>query len=272
VIDEIVLPDGSKRRLGNNPSKPRLGAIPVYGQVPNTPIIPRTEWIARIDAVGNDWSNPYLPPVYDQDGIGMCNASATVSAMEMQRAMQGLGYVNLSAGDLYHRICGGSDNGSTLEDGIAAAMQEGVAKTAVCPYLNWQRTASGAEDDRKNYRVLEAYLCPTFDHIMSAVLSGFSMVSGIWWYDSYTNLDKDGWLPPARGGRGGHAVHGYKAAYRGTGGNIEFGVRHKNSWTQQWGVKGLAVFPERVYQSHDIGGWWAVRSVVDEGNVLPVNQ
>lgn len=272
TLDEITLPDGTTRKLGNNPAKPRLGALPVYGSVPTTPLIPRSEWIARIDQMGNDWGDPFLSPVYDQNGIGMCNASATCSAMEYQRAVQGLSYFNLSAGDLYHRISGGVDQGSTLEDGIAAAMREGVAKTATVPYLDWRRSYSAAADDRKNYRVLEAYLCPTFDHVMSAALMRFSLVSGIWWYDSYSQVDADGWLPRAGGGRGGHAVHGYKPAYRGGGGVVEFGIRHKNSWTQQWGVRGLCVFPERCYQSHDIGGWWAVRSVVDEGGVLPPTQ
>lgn len=271
TIDTITLPDGTTRRLGNVPARPRLGALPVYGTVPETPVIPRSEWKDRIDQIGNDWGDPFLGDVHDQDGIGMCNCSATSSGMESQRAIQGLPVVKLSAGDLYRRICfNGQDSGSTLEDGIAAAMKEGVASTKVVPYLDWRGPNPGDVEDRKFYRVLEAFLCPTFDHFMSAQLMRFQGVSGIWWYDSYQTLDRDGWLPRPSGGRGGHAVHGYKPAYRiGSDGKIEFGVRHKNSWTKQWGVNGLCVFPERVYQDHDIGGWWAIRSVVDEGGVLP---
>jgi hypothetical protein len=113
--------------------------------------------------------------------------------------------------------------------------------------------------------VLEAYLCPTFDHCFSAVLEGFDLVSGIWWYDSYARSDADGWLPAPGGRKGGHAVHGYRPTYRGN----EYGIAHKNSWTPRFGVNGRCVFPERCYQAHDIGGWWAVRSIVDEGGIVP---
>ena len=33
---------------------------------------------------------------------------------------------------------------------------------------------------------------------------------------------------------------------------------------------GLCVFPERAYAG-PVGGWWAVRSVVDEGGVVPLD-
>ena len=274
TLDQIVLPDGTVKRLGNNPTPAGLlRAFPVYGTVPNTPLVPESEWKDRIDQMGNDWSDPYLGPIHDQNGYGMCNASATASAMEYQRAVQGLPYVPLSGGDLYMRIAwNGGDNGSTLEDGIKAAMDDGIASVPVVPYLDWRGENPGAREDRKKYRVLEAFLCPTASHVMSAVLNKFSIVSGIWWYDSYSRLDQDGWLPRPAGNRGGHAVHGYKPAYRTVNGQVQYGIRHKNSWTVQWGLRGLCVFPMSVYQSLDIGGWWAVRSVVDEGNVLPVTR
>ena len=272
-LDQIVPPDGSVKKLGNIPKQPTLLTAPVYGTVPNTPLVPESEWKDRIDEMGNDWTDPFLGPVHDQNGYGMCNASATASAMEYQRAVQGLPYVPLSGGDLYMRIAwGGQDNGSTLEDGIKAAMQDGIASVPVVPYLDWRGENPGAREDRKKYRVLEAFLCPSGAHVMSAVLNKFSIVSGIWWYDSYQRLDQDGWLPRPSGGRGGHAVHGYKPAYRTVNGQTQYGVRHKNSWTVQWGLRGLCVFPLSVYQSPEIGGWWAVRSVVDEGTVLPVTR
>jgi hypothetical protein len=265
VLEEITLPDGSTFRLGNNPAPIKL-AWTRFGETPNVKVIPRSEWKGLVDAIGGPGLDaPYLPPVYDQGQIGMCNASATASAMEAQRLKQGLPEVYLSAGDLYHRICGGSDRGSTLEDGIDKATSEGVASVSACPYQQWQREASGAAADRNRFRVLEAYLCPTFDHCFSAVLQGFDLISGIWWFDSFMQVDADGWLPAPRGDKGGHAVHGYRPTYRGN----SFGIAHKNSWTERFGVKGRCVFPESCYQAHDIGGWWAVRSIVDEGGIVP---
>jgi len=268
VLDVITLPDGTTRKLGNNPGPVRL-AWSTFGETGNVKVIPRSEWKGLVDAMGGPGlDSPFLSPVHDQDGIGMCNASATASAMESQRMKQGLPLVMLSGGDLYHRICGGGDNGSTLEDGIAAAMRQGVASVKACPYMQWEREASGAAADRKNYRVLEAYLCPTFDHCFSAVLQQFDLISGIWWFDSFMRTDADGWLPAPAGKKGGHAVHGYRATYREKT-RIEYGIAHKNSWQTRFGVNGCCVFPESCYQSRDIGGWWAVRSVVDEGGVIP---
>lgn len=269
----IIDDQGEKRFLGNVPGPIRM-KWPVYGDTADTPLIPEADWKGLIDQLpggpGPDW--PYLSPTHDQDGIGMCNASATVSAMESQRMKQGLPFVALSGGDLYQRIAvGGGDNGSLLEDGLAESMRTGVASVAVTPYLDWRGENPGAAEDRKNYKVLEAFLCPTFAHCMSAVLKGFDLISGIMWGGNFTP-DRDGWLPGRARGGGGHAVHGYKPTYRGS----QYGIWHKNSWTARWGltwngIGGLCVFPREVYAG-PVGGWWAVRSVTDTDPFPPYSE
>jgi hypothetical protein len=189
--------------------------------------------------------------------------------MESTRAKQGLPVRKLSAGDLYRRICfRGRDSGSLLEDGIRVAMAEGLPTTDTCAYLDWKTDHAASASERVQNRVLEAFLCPSFDHVMSAVLSGFDLISGIMWYDSYRPTAATGWwLPKPGGGAGGHAVHGFKATRRGN----EYGVWHKNSWTPSWGDNGCCVFPERSYAGQ-VGGWWCVRSVTDEGGVVPAER
>ena len=197
----------------------------------------------------------------------MCNCSATASAMERCRARQGLEFIALSAGDLYRRISGGGDNGSLLEDGLRVSMEQGIADTTVVPYLDWRGANPGEQENRKNYKVLEAFLCEDFEQCMSAVLADipFDLISGGMWYANYTP-DSEGWLPTRKsGGNGGHAVHGYKATYRGDA----YGIWHKNSWTKNWGLNGLCVFPETFYQNNQISGIWAVRAVTDSGGVVP---
>lgn len=265
-LNEIVLPDGTTRRMGNvEPPQGLARAWPVYGDTRKAPLLPRVEWKDRCDAIGLGHESPFLSEPHDQDGIGMCNPSATVGAMEAQRAKQGLPHVALSGGDLYKRIhVGRGDNGSLLEDSLAESMTGGVAPVSVVPYLDWRGDRPGAEEARKRFRVLEAYLCPTFDHCFSAVLCGFDLISGIMWYDNYTP-DRDGWLPLRPSGRpGGHAVHGYKPTHR----NGVFGIWHQNSWSRKWGLNGRCVFPESAY-GRQIGGWWAVRAVTDEGGDVP---
>lgn len=262
----LVDDDGYERHLGNIvPEGPPKYRWPIYGDVDRTPMFARPEWpklIAAMTAVG--LSYPYLSPVHDQNGYGMCNASATASALQGARLKQGLPLVHLSAGDLYGRINGGRDQGSMLEDSLAESMRVGIASVDVVPYLDWQGRHPGAAESRRKYRVLEAFLCPEFDHCMSAVIAGFDLISGIMWHSNY-KPDSDGWLPSRRSGQGGgHAVHGFAPAHR----NGAFGIWHKNSWRPSWGLQGLCVFPEPAYEG-PVGGWWAVRSVVDEGGESP---
>ena len=253
---------GHVRYLGNNePPAGLVKAWNVYGDVPETPMVPRSQWEQHCRTPFEP--HPFLPPVADQDGIGMCNASATATAIEYVRASKGLPYVELSGGDLYMRICGGRDQGSLLEDGLATSMSEGVASTTTVPYLDWRGENPGAAAERQRYRVLEAFLCPTFDHCMSAVIAGFPLITGIMWYGNY-KPDADGWLPAPRGSSGGHAIFGFSPCKRGS----QYGIEHQNSWTENYGRKGRFVIPESCY-GRAIGGWWAVRSVTDEGGVIP---
>jgi hypothetical protein len=266
-MDEVTLPDGSTRRLGNIvPPQGLMKAWPRFGDVPDVPLIPRSEWADRIKAIGDgpDW--PFLPPVHDQDGVGQCNADATTAMGEYIRAMQGLPYVQLSAADLYHRINGGADNGSLLEDAIEEMMKNGVGTAATCGevWKRGQKQAPAAE--RTRFRMLECWLCPSFEHHMSAALQGFALNSGVMWYDSY-KPGADGWLPAGRGGAGGHAIFGYKPAMKGS----QFGIWHLNSWGAGWGLNGRFVIPESAYKG-PVGGWFACRVMTDEGGVVPQEQ
>lgn len=261
---EYTDPDGVVRRLGNLPrAKEPAKMSGVYGTTPQTPVFGRRDWRGFIDILGGTGPESFtLPPTHHQQSTNMCNASATAGAMEAQRTKQGMAFKSLSAGDLYRRISGGVDGGSYLEDGLRVAMREGVASADVVPYLDWQRDyRRAAEEDRRNYRVTKAYLCPTFDHCISAVIQGYDLISGVRWFRNYTP-GEDGWLPAPQGGSvGGHAVHGYKATYRKVGNRYVYGIWHQNSWGSTWGLGGRGVLPESVYDGW-VGGWWAVVQVV----------
>jgi hypothetical protein len=255
--------DGYVYKLGNR--LPELGKLkaewPLYGSVPSAPLIPRGDWPKY--AAKAFTPNPHLPSVHDQNGYGMCNASATCAAMEYCRAVQGLKFVKLSAGHLYGRINGGRDQGSLLEDGLEAAMKVGVATVGACPYLQWRSRPPGSDEQARHFRVLESFLCPTFDHVFSAVCMGFGMITGIRWYDNFTP-NEQGWLPRAGRGRwGGHAIFGHTPVVDESDPG-HFGVEHTNSWTERYGKQGRFVIGEEHY-SGPVGGWWAVRAVTDEG-------
>lgn len=259
--------DGAVYHLGNNHAPVRL-QWRVYGEHAECPLVPRSEWRALVDAMGAGPDYSYLPKVADQNGYGMCNASMGVDMLETCRLKAGLPPVSLSAGDLYRRICGGSDRGSILEDGLDELVRNGVASTQTVDYLDWRNDRRGASEERRSYRVLEAFLCPTFDAMFSAALMGFSVGSGIMWHSNY-KPGSSGWLPKSRsGGGGGHAIHGFKPTYEELTNRTSYGIWHKNSWAVSWGYRGCCAIPEEAYEG-PVGGWWAVRSVVDTGGDLP---
>lgn len=263
---EITLPDGSTRKLGNNmPVQGACRAFPVMGETPAARLIPRSEWDGLLREYTPGPDHVFVPPVHDQNGIGQCNADTATAVLEFIRAAQGLPYVQLSAADLYHRINGGQDNGSLLEDAMHELLTNGVG-TAATSGTQWKRglwKGPAPASERARFRALEVYTCPTFAHCFSAVFQGFALSSGIMWYDSYTP-DADGWLPGPGGNAGGHAIFGYKPTKRGS----SYGIWHQNSWGVQWGLNGRFVIPETAYTG-PVGGWYAVRAVVDEGGMVP---
>ena len=268
ALNEIVLPDGERVKLGNvaPPTGKPKGVWKEFGTTADARLIPRSEWAGLMAQYEPGPSHEFVPPVHNQNGVGQCNCDDTTALIEFCRGMQGLPYVQLSAADLYARINGGSDNGSLLEDAMSEVMTRGVGTAATCGTL-WKRGEFKGEAgpaERLRFRVLEVYSCPTFDHCISATFQGFGLSTGVPWYENYTP-DADGWLPPGRGQSGGHAIMGFKPANR----RNEWGIWHQNSWGKSWGLQGRFVIPESAYQNGSIGGWWATRSCVDEGGIVP---
>jgi len=274
-LQEITLPDGSVRRLGNlmpDPNRTKVSR-PVFGDsVTKQQLIPRSKWDELLAAYSPGNDDPFLPPVHDQDGVGQCCPESAVTMVEYLRARQGLPYVRLSAADLYDRINWGRDGGSLLEDALTELTTNGVGTAATSGELwkngVWKGPASPAE--RKRFRVLEWYECPTFDHYMSALFAGFVTQAGTLWYDNY-QPDADGWLPRGAGRSGGHATMSYRPTSRRIGGRTQYGAWTQNSWGDGWpapGQRGRFVLPEEAFDG-PVGGWWALRGVVDEGGVVP---
>lgn len=262
---------GEERKFGNLIPEQNASESDwtVYGDTADTPMVPRSRWdelTKGFDPMSPH--HPHLQYVHDQNGVGQCNADAQTSAAEFVRSQMGLPFVQLSAADLYDRINGGVDQGSLLEHGMAKFLREGVGTAATSGTI-WRRGMQRASvSERAEYVVTEAYLCPTFDHCYSAVLSGFGLVSGIMWYNNYVT-DGSGWLPLGGSGRpGGHAVFGYKPTARMFGGRTVYGIWHQNSWTIRFGMGGRCVFGEPIYAG-PVGGWWAVRQMVDAGGDMP---
>lgn len=263
MADLIELVEGGEvRRLGTLPPA-AAGPVerwPVFGTVDAGRLIPRSQW--------KPVSLRHLfPQIRDQDGIGMCNCSATGNVVEGCRRLANLPAVPLSAGDLYRRVSGGVDRGSLLEDALRELMAAGIAPAATVPYLDWRRDVPAAAGERTKYRITEAVWCPTFDHVASALQQGFLVDIGVWWFGR-DPVDAAGWLGESGGGgRGGHAVCACELAVR----DGRWGVGFVNSWGPNWGRSGFGVLPERrVEEGCRVFQAWACRAVVVEEAVVPV--
>lgn len=231
----------------------------VFGDTPKTRLIPKEQWTPTS-------LRTFCPPLKDQNGIGACNAFASVTALEICRAQKGLPYVELSPGDLYRRVSGGTDRGSLPEHALRELMESGTCTAANTPPLDWKRENPNARAEWPRYRVTEALWCPTFEHAASALMQGFALNVSVWWYGN-DPIDSGGWMKnEGSGGRGGHSICGMALVNR----NGLWGVMIQNSWGSRWGNAGYGILPhQRIEQGSQVFQLWAVRECVQESGDLP---
>lgn len=198
---------------------------------------------------------------------GNCNPFATIETMHYARALAGMDYLALSPGDLYRRICGGTDRGSLLEDAIKEVSTRGACLASICPMLQWQKNMPGADANRPFNVVTEWWTLPTTNHLASAIQRGFASNIGIMWFDG-DKIDGDGWLPMNPGGRkGGHAICRATLEYR----NGKWGIGGPNSWGTSWGKQGWMTVPlERLKANEGTFGWFCCRQVTYLPNAEPL--
>ena len=223
-------------------------------------LIPRSEWTFVS-------LNQERLRCQDQGNQGSCNAAAATCVVEACRFMAGMSSVPLSRGNLYGQINGGRDEGSLLGDALEALASRGVVPNSVIGDMIWRGELwpEGWEVQAKDYRVLEAYYCPTFDHMATALLNGYLVDFGIMVGDRFVpNLD--GWLPDYQGGYGGHAMAGFGLSQRGDG---VWGIETSNSWGVGWGKDGWCYVPESYFENGWWADGWAVRAAVVNADDAP---
>ena len=248
--------DGIIRHLGLLPRVAGRGELyPEYGSRGSPPILPRDKW-QPIDM------SHFVPEILDQDGQNACCAFASVQALHVARGFAGAPCVRLSAGNLYGRINGGVDGGALLGDAIKALEVIGVCRAEIIDIYTWRQSRWPAnwKDDAKKFKVTEAWDCPTFEAIASAIQHGFPVCLGIFVGRNF-KVQSDGWLADYAGGGGGHALCGVGLAYH--EGRKTWGVKVANSWGSDWGQGGFAIVPESYFRHSPFEDAWAVRVVVD---------
>lgn len=225
-------------------SKAGQSRFPMAGEVDECPIISRDQW-QECSIRHKIWT------VIDQNPQNSCCPSATAGAAMILREINGLGRVLLSQGSLYGRINGGRDEGANIEDALSAMMDEGIAPASIVDPYEWhpRKWPSVWEDHAKKFRILEAFECPTFDAVASAVQRSMPVVFGVYW------------------GSGGHAITA--VGLKNTSPNV-WSLEFLNSWGADWGDNGIGLLPESQCGGIKSFGAFAIRSVtVPSDETLP---
>lgn len=279
----VIRIHGALRHTGLKPRRtaPGQSRFPTL-KAAQIKVLPRDQW-RPIDMSRKN------PGEVDQDGRNACASAAAVEALHLARAAAGLPFVRLSQGSLYARVCGGQDDGSTLEDNLAELTDRGIClASTVDPLIyrladlpnNWTTEAA-------NYRITEAWDCPDFPSLATAQTNGDPTVFGIMVGNNF-EPNNEGWINFEKG-NGGHGLCGeglYARPLRGTraytipehhpeffaaileairSDDVSWAIRTPNTW-KGWGIqdkrgKRFGYVPEAYFTRTPFTDGWAIRVV-----------
>lgn len=204
-----------------------VGTLPFANQFPG-PVIPRSDWSAMIrerEERGQTLQQVMRVggvKVKDQGRTNYCWAFAPVSALEINRALMGLPYVELSPTSVAARI----KNFRNVGGFGSQALQE-LATRGVNAASQWPVNAIDKRYDTQQSRVQANSFRQTewwdlqpknLDELMTCLLLGLPVpVVYMWW---------------------GHQVLAVDPVEVEPG---SYGVRILNSWRESWGDKGFAI-------------------------------
>jgi len=244
-----------------------VSSIPVFGETVETLDRRTLERLAKSPvATGRTIFSSDM--IINQGRYGSCNGCAGAMALTRARIRRGLSRVDLSGSYLYSLINGGRDNGSTLDDGMRAIQERGVARAETVPLTKIYRSqydTAAADREARRYRAFECYRCATIDELWTALALGWDCVVVVQAGNNFGNLDRNGIAGFSRG-RGNHAVSGDGLLWAGG----EIVTDSYNSWGTGFGERGRMLLAERHFeQTIDVHSFYAIRSATDSGDEQP---
>lgn len=202
----------------------------VYGAVGyDGPIIPRTEWDARIDEMTEKKQSlaDLNVPVKHQSSTNFCWWNAPVHCMEILNVANGGKYVELSAASGACRQNGFRNEGGWTATSIQRLVDVGVNTVEEWPNatINRKYDTAATRQSALKWRLTEWWELPNtrnrFDIMMTCLFLGFPVAIGLnWWGHEVTAIK------PMRIERG------------------RYGVLIDNSWGKDWGDNGRSVLDE----------------------------
>lgn len=199
------------------------------------PLIPRSEWDARIDeqeaqqsSLEHVWRRSG-EPVLDQNGQGYCWAYSTAAAIMATRMAANMPRVRLSAHAVACKIKGFRDEGGWCGLSAEFARKTGYPSVDVWPEKSMSRSydtaATWANADK--HRVTEDWVDLAASHYYYQQLT-FDQVATCLLLNRACPVDFNWW---------GHSVCALRLVRVEAG---SYGLRIANSWTPQWGEQGFA--------------------------------
>jgi len=188
TIVPVRVEGGQKRFLSRIPTQSGrkfMSALPRFRD--SFPVIPRSEWDARIDEKDKlkTWVDDYQPfAPHDQDGLPTCWANGPSHAGTTRRFMDGLPLVYLSANSAAVPISGGHSGGDEA-DAAAYFQKYGAASVDVWSNNDTSRSLENdpkVVESRKHHMFYQVYYLSGFDEFATAALLSFPMaVAFNWW-------------------------------------------------------------------------------------------
>lgn len=239
VIDDFRIPDqiGAGYEPRDYEAQP-AGSVQFCAPMPPAMKIPRVEWDERIRELEENKATLVhvraragLKTLY-QGQTNYCWAFATVNAVRILRAANGLPNLDLSATAVAYQIKGGRNVGGNTYEAIPHIATHGVPETKYWPLNSFDRRhiSPAMKLNAQRTRLTEWYELKSndFDALASCLLRNIPVVMG-----------QFHWM---------HMVCGLALRKLKNGG---YGVEIENSWGDWWGNKGLGVLTEDKAISFD---------------------
>jgi hypothetical protein len=206
--------------------------------------------------------------IKSQGGRGSCNGYAGAKALERLRVKEGRKHIPLSGEGLYAQINKGRDQGSMLDDGMKALMENGVPPEYLVKHEEflWKNISAEAKGIMKFYKALECYTVDTNEELASGLAQGFVGVVAVHVGRAFNTIDSDGRVGAGMG-PGNHAV--LVDDVRIFSNQFEFDMA--NSWGLRWGDngRGWLAWNRHLSEPNKHHAFYLIRSATDDNNSNP---